>query len=175
MFFDIQTLERHKIPFDEAFPPGSIDFLDESIHQTGEICAEGVAELIDPFGVREIRVRGSVRGEVEVLCARCLESVRLSVSSPLDLFYHPVSEIAVNEEVAISRAETEIGFYEGGGVELADVIREQITMELPMRCLCREDCQGICPLCGTNRNRGVCSCREDISDPRWAALRNWKQ
>jgi uncharacterized protein len=174
MFFDIQTLEKRKIPFDQAFPPGVIDLPDENTRQTGDLRANGTAELIDPFGAREIRVRGELRGEVEMLCARCLAPVRSPISCSMDLFYRPMKEIAKDEEVSISRAETEIGFYEGGGLELADVVREQIAIELPMRSLCREDCRGLCPVCGKNRNNEACICQETIADTRWEALRKWK-
>lgn len=174
MFFDIQTLEKRKIPFDQAFPPGVIDLPDETTRQTGDLRANGTAELIDPFGAREIRVRGELRGEVEMLCARCLAPVRSPISCSMDLFYRPMKEIARDEEVAISRAETEIGFYEGSGLELADVLREQIAIELPMRSLCREDCRGLCPVCGKNRNNEACICQETLADTRWEALRKWK-
>jgi uncharacterized protein len=40
--------------------------------------------------------------------------------------------------------------------------------------LCREDCKGICPECGIDRNTGECSCVADDIDPRWAALKNFK-
>lgn len=174
MFFDIPTLERRKIPFDQVFEPGSIDFLDENLTQAGDLEATGVAELVDPFGAREIRVHGNLSGDMQVACARCLEPIRLSVSGPVDLFYRPMAQIAREEEVAITEAEAEMGFYEGGGIELADVIREQVTMVLPMRSICREDCRGICPICGKNRNREMCGCAESFSDPRWEALRGWK-
>lgn len=175
MFFDIQTLEKRKIPFDQTFTPGAIDLPDESTRQTSDLRATGVAELIDPFGAREIRVRGEIWGEVEMLCARCLAPTRVPISCSMDLFYRPMTAIARDEEVAIGQAETEIGFYEGGGLELADVVQEQIAIELPMRSLCREDCRGICPLCGKNRNGEACACHESFADPRWEALRNWKQ
>lgn len=174
MFFDIQVLEKRKIRFDHTFGPGTIQLPEEGLTQVGDLRATGVAELVDPRGAREIRVRGSLQGEIEALCARCLEPIRLVVSGPLDLFYRPMAEIARDEEVAISEAETEVGFYEGSGLELADLVREQVIIQLPMRSLCREDCRGICPTCGANRNREVCACRESFPDSRWEALRNWK-
>ena len=173
MFLDILTLERQKIRFDQVFPPESIDFPDEGLRQVGSLRATGVAELVDPFGVREVHVLGDVTGEVEAVCARCLDPIRLPVSCALDLFYRPMSQIAREEDVAINEAEAEVGFYEGG-VELADVVREQVTIELPMRSLCREDCRGICPTCGKNRNLEECICSEGFADPRWEALRTWK-
>ena len=174
MFFDIQVLEKKKIRFDEAFAPGAIDLVDHDVEQIGDLRASGVAELVDPWGVREIRIRGMIQGDMDAVCARCLEPIRLHVSRPIDLFYRPMAEIARDEEVAISEAETEIGFYEGEGLELIDVVREQIVIELPMRSICGEDCLGICPTCGKNRNREACLCQASFPDPRWEALRNWK-
>jgi len=174
MFFDIHTLERKQIRFDEVFHPGSIDFLDESLKQASDLHAAGVAELVDPFGAREIRVHGSIEGELEVLCARCLEPVRLHLAQALDLFYRPMGQIARDEEIEISQAELEVGFYQGSGIELADVVREQVTIELPIRSVCREECRGICPICGKNRNIEACTCREEFHDPRWESLVKWK-
>lgn len=173
MFFDIQVLEKRKIRFDHFFAPGAIGFLDDSLKQIGDLHTAGEAELVDPFGVREVHIRGRVEGEIELPCARCLEPTRLPLTIPVDLYYRPMSHIAREEEIAISEAETEIGFYEGGGLELADVVREQVLMALPMRTMCREDCRGICPLCGADRNRNPCSCRESFTDPRWDVLKHW--
>ena len=173
MFFDTQTLEKRKIRFEQAFPPGAIDW-GMGPRQIGDLEASGAAEMVDPFGVREIRVRGELRGQLEMDCARCLAPLVWTVSCPLDAFYRPMAEIAREEEVAISADEAELGFYEGDGLELADVVRDQILVELPMRSVCRPDCRGLCPICGKDRNMEPCECREEFADPRWEALREWK-
>lgn len=175
MFFDVQVLARkRKIRFDEVFPPGNVDFPDLGVRQVGPLRAWGEAELLDALGAREIRLRGKMEGEVEICCARCLEPTRLPISASLDLFYRPMTTLAAGAEVAISTDETEVGFYESGGLELAEIVREQVMIQLPMRAICVEDCRGICPLCGKNRNREACRCQETLSDTRWEALRNWK-
>jgi len=74
------------------------------------------------------------------------------------------------DEVAISEAETEIGYYQGEGLLLEDVLREQVLLATPVRALCREDCKGLCPLCGRNLNVEQCHCEQHVSDPRWDAL-----
>jgi uncharacterized protein len=51
-------------------------------------------------------------------------------------------------------------------------MQEQFYLSLPMKPLCSEDCQGLCPVCGTNLNRDTCDCRRDWDDPRFAALKN---
>ena len=76
----------------------------------------------------------------------------------------------MNEEVAIDAGEAEIGFYEGDGIELNDVLREYVLLTLPMQRVCRQDCKGICPACGQNRNLKDCACQAVPLDDRWAAL-----
>ena len=65
-----------------------------------------------------------------------------------------------------------MGFYEGDGVELNDVLREFILLTLPMQRVCSEDCKGICPECGQNRNQKECACQAAPADDRWAALKH---
>ena len=64
-----------------------------------------------------------------------------------------------------------MGFYEGEGLELNDVLREFVLLTLPMQRLCKEDCVGICPVCGQNRNKQACQCQTAAVDDRWSALK----
>ncbi len=93
------------------------------------------------------------------------------MDNSFDLFYRPPPAIEA-DELKIDEGEAEIGFYEGLGLELADVIKEQILLALPVKRVCREDCKGICPVCGANRNEVACDCHEKPADDRWAALKN---
>jgi uncharacterized protein len=87
--------------------------------------------------------------------------------------YQPASVIGNGEEeVEIDESQTEIGFYQGDGLELEDILREQVVLALPMQRVCSENCPGICPVCGNNRKESACDCRIEKSDDRWAALRN---
>ena len=69
--------------------------------------------------------------------------------------------------------ESEIGYYEGDGVEIADVAREQVLLWLPMQWVCQADCKGICPICGQNRNLAPCNCQQQAVDDRWSVLRHY--
>jgi uncharacterized protein len=55
-------------------------------------------------------------------------------------------------------------------VDLEPFVREALVLELPLAPLCGEGCQGLCPICGADRNEGPCGCATDDRDPRWAAL-----
>lgn len=171
MFLSVKEMELRKIRFDETFEPGQIDFTDEAMTQATPLHAAGSAELL-AHSEGEVRVQGRYNVEMTVECDRCLGRARFPLDGGFDLFYRPASDIAREEEVAIDEGEVEIGFYEGDGMELEDILREQILLALPMQRVCSDSCKGICPVCGRNRNETACDCKVENADDRWGALRN---
>lgn len=171
MFLSVKEMELRKIRFDETFAPGQIEFASENLEQVTPLHVAGSAELLKNTG-GEVRVQGRYTVEFTAPCDRCLVSARHPLDTGFDLFYQPMATIARDEEIEIDEGEAEIGFYEGGGLELEDILREQILLALPMQRVCREDCKGICPVCGKNRNQNACDCHPDAADDRWGALRD---
>ena len=170
MFLSVKEMEVRKIRFDEVFQPGQIDFSGEDIEQGSPLRATGTAELL-AHSDGEVRIQGQYSVEMTSECDRCLGRAKFPLDSGFDLYYRPMSDIAVDEEVEIDEGEAEIGFYEDGGMELEDILREQVLLALPMQRVCSEICKGICPVCGKNRNETVCDCRIETADDRWGALR----
>ena len=121
-----QTWKRRRVPFDCAYHPGTLPLLEGDWKLAGGLRASGEAELLDQQGSRTIRVRGRIEGKAQGRCARCLDPVSKKLDGELDLFYYPMSVIARSEEISIHREETEVGFYEGDGLELDAVVREQV-------------------------------------------------
>ncbi len=169
MFLDVQNLELRKVEFDISFAPGQIDFVDR-FKQLGPVTAVGSAELVNSSD--EIRVQGHLQGSLAGECDRCLEPITVPVNCRFDLQYLPEPETAAGEEVEIAEKESEVGFYQGAGLELADIVREQVLLSLPLQHVCSEGCKGLCPLCGQNRNLKDCQCRSTQTDERWAALKS---
>jgi uncharacterized protein len=156
-----------------------IDFGTE-LRQTGPLSAKGRAELIKEHHggrviVPNIRLVGDFAGDFEANCARCLEPVPLHLGKSFDLIYRPLGSDRRADEVSISEAETEIGYYQGEGMELSDSLREQVLLAVPIRFVCSEECKGICPRCGKSLNEGGCGCVEKIADSRWDALKELKK
>lgn len=173
LFLDVHELERRRVEFDATFDPGDLSFPD-NWRLAGTLRAEGGAELLDRKDSKTIRVTGRIEGRLENDCARCLEPITTEVNDKLDLYFYPMAEIAKSEEKAVSSDDVDIGFYEEPGLPLADVVVEQVSLWLPMRELCREDCKGLCPNCGANLNEERCNCKEEFADSRWDALRKLK-
>lgn len=170
MFLSVKEMELRKIRFDEAFQPGQIDFTGEELEQASPLHVAGSAELLAHTD-GEVRIRGRCTVEMTAQCDRCLARARFPLDAGFDLFYRPMAYIARDEEVEIDEGEAEIGFYEGGGLELEDILREQVLLALPMQRVCSEACKGICPVCGKNRNEVACDCKVENADDRWGALR----
>lgn len=171
MFVSVQDLELRKLVFDVDFPAGEIDL--GGLRQVGPLHAEGQAELLSNT-LGEIRIQGKIHVEIEADCDRCLELIHRPIDSDFDLYYRPSPDSSIPHELAIDEGEAEIGFYDDGGIELAEVMREYVLLALPMQQVCDEACKGICPQCGLNRNTGHCQCEMKIVDERWTALRNLK-
>jgi uncharacterized protein len=166
----LQELEQRKVLFKVDVPAGEIDF-DSQVAQSSVLQAEGTAELLN-HSLGEIRLRGDLRVTAEASCDRCLEPVSLPIHSAFDLVYMPASEAAKGGEDEIEEAAVEVGYYEGNGLRLNDVLREVVLLALPMRLVCDETCKGICPVCGQNRNQRECTCRSTVVDDRWSKLKD---
>ncbi len=179
MLIRVRELELRNLEFDETYQPGAIEFGPE-FHQLGPLHSAGRAELVVEHrghhqDVEDIRLVGSVEAQLEFNCARCLDPVAHVVKWNFDLIYRPQGVDRRADEVAISEAETEIGYYQGEGLMLEDVLREQVLLATPVRALCREDCKGLCPQCGRSLNVEQCHCEQHLSDPRWDALSEIKK
>lgn len=174
MFIKIKDLELRKIEFAQSLPPGMID-LGEDMEQQGALKTSGRAELVEETRearqvVKDIRVVGSFTVEVKTRCARCLEPVSNSLSESFDLLYRPQGIDAREDDASIGPSETEIGYYQGEGLHLEEVLKEQILLALPARQVCSPGCKGLCPHCGCNLNLETCHCAVTLADPRWGAL-----
>lgn len=128
----------------------------------------GVVEFVEP-----VKIEGTLKNENEVFvleakggtevllwCDRCLAPVRKEFCFEIkERFAHTGSE---NEET-----ET----FSGDQIDLADFVKRGIMEVLPMKVVCREDCKGLCPVCGKDLNKGDCDCDTTYRDPRFESLR----
>lgn len=115
-------------------------------------------------------VQGQASAAFDVKCDRCLKSFVLEVSSSFDQEYH---EGRGEKRRSAEPAEAGVGeerVYSGDVVDIAREVRESLVLSLPMRVLCREDCQGLCPNCGRDLNEGSCACPGGAGDVRLGGL-----
>jgi uncharacterized protein len=117
------------------------------------------------------RLAGSVQTGLELSCSRCLEPFVTPVDAHFDLRYQPHTENTGEGEREIAEDDLTTAFYEHDEIDLGQLMREQLYLSLPMKPLCRDECSGLCAICGTNLNRGACGCTQAWEDPRLAVLR----
>ncbi|MGH9356795.1 MAG: YceD family protein [Terriglobia bacterium] len=159
MLITREELALRPITVEKTYPAGEFDDRGSMFSQTSPLHVQAVAELVNS----DIRIRGHLDTRVSTECDRCVAQMELAVSQNFDLFYRPVSAIPHEGESEVSAGELEVGFYPGEGVDLAEVIREQVVLALPMKRVCRPDCRGLCPVCGSNLNLTACGCRQQPS------------
>lgn len=166
MLITPQELELHRIVVSKSFAPGELDYHGAEFRQLAPLEVGAVAELAGA----EIRIRGHLGTRLAATCDRCLGPVEIRVQRDFDVYYRPVASIAREDEVEIPREELDIGFYHGEGVELADLLTEQVILSVPMKVVCGPACRGLCPVCGVNRNLEECRCQPPEVESPFAAL-----
>jgi len=116
------------------------------------------------------RLVGPVESRLRLGCSRCLESFDVPVSVSVDLMYLPHRVNGGDGELEISDEDLSTAFYRDDEINLGLMIREQFQLSVPMKPLCRENCRGLCPMCGINLNSERCACDTSWRDPRLEAL-----
>jgi uncharacterized protein len=130
---------------------------------------------------------GKVTGTLHVACSRCLKPVALPLDEDVRVTFMPRAELAdleldaddaagpgeVEPAAEVVEEDLDLFPYDGDKVDLEPLIREQFILAVPFAPLCKDDCSGLCPQCGIDRNYEKCSC-EAPGDPRFAALRGLK-
>ncbi len=166
MLITREELALHSLTINKSYPPGDLGYRDSSFRQRDALRVQAIAELAGS----DIRVRGHLTTRLEAECDRCMAPMELPVDSEFDLYYRPVASIAREEDIEVPEAEMEVGFYSGAGVELRDVVKEQVILALPMKLLCGPDCRGLCARCGANLNVQGCHCEPPRNDSPFARL-----
>ena len=169
MLLDLSRIRAPRERFEQVYPAEAF-----AADQEGFRVAAPVSLAFDIFkDGSQYRLVGRTRTTLGLLCSRCLEPIDVAVDAPFDLRYQPhASNIGhKNAEREIEEDDFATAFYEDDQIDLGQLMREQLYLAVPMKPLCDDACRGLCPVCGTNLNRGTCTCRHDWDDPRLAPLK----
>lgn len=130
---------------------------------------------------------GTFKGYLTVACSRCVGPVRLDLEETVRVTFMPPGEMPSEdnepahqtapgdegEGAEVREEDLDVFAYDGEKIDLEPLLREQFVLAVPYAPLCKEDCKGLCPQCGIDRNTGTCTCEKPI-DPRLAALKGLK-
>lgn len=154
----VQLLEMKEDASSFDFPPDLVE-VHEPLHLSLRVTRDESMVV----------VQGRALAVLERTCDRCLGPSRQSVEVELSEVYHLVDRGGQSGEDEDEGVHA-IG-RQSSRIDLAPAIRTQVLIDLPIRSLCRDDCRGLCPTCGVNRNEQACGCDASGVDPRWDALR----
>lgn len=158
--YDIRDLRSHAAKVDGSLQP------DDDIWQEGDPRPAGpvhVTGRLSAAGGGRFYWSGRIEGITDMTCRRCLEPVAVPVADNLHaLFVEADDEETDDADVFRLATGTQV-------VDLREAVREQWLLSVPRYAVCREDCKGLCPKCGTDLNLGACGCAPE-TDSRWNAL-----
>jgi uncharacterized protein len=168
MRIELDKLEKTGNSFAHVYEPEEIVLdeeharLTEPPDVTGKVTRSG----------REVRLRGKITARAEVDCDRCLKSVSVHVEAEFDVSYVPEEDYASSAVAAeLQEEDLSLSVFDGETIDVDELVREQLLLALPARALCTEECKGLCPVCGADRNANACHCETKEIDPRWEQLK----
>lgn len=168
MIIDLFQIEQANYEFDNLIQPENIGLDDEAARIELLVKISGVIKK----GIAQVDLSGRIEGEIEIDCMRCLQPVKTPLNIQFKVVYVAPENYTGEREAEIGTDDLDIAIYDDEKLDLAEIAREQILLNLPTRFLCREDCSGLCQVCGANKNFTDCNCEEKQIDPRWSSLKD---
>ena len=167
MRVELASLERHGGKFAHNYEPGEFELNEDRVTVVAAPRVTGRIQRSDS----KVTVKGEVSAELQVECDRCLKSLPAPVSSTFEVEYVTPDVYEAGQAAELIDEDLSLSIFDGEVIDIDELVREQLLLALPAQILCGEDCKGLCPRCGSDRNFVDCKCQEAEVDPRWAGLK----
>ena len=170
MIIDLIALRESPFEFEFSLAPEEIDL------ESNDAKLKSAAKLKGKLTqhIAQTNVEGVIRAELEIECTRCLQPIETDAEFAFNAAFVTPENFTEAKEAELNANDLDVSVFEGDKIDLTELVREQILLNLPEQVFCKEDCRGLCEKCGANRNLIDCNCIEKEVDPRWAALKNLK-
>ena len=168
MIIDLSEIEGSSRQFDFTVSPGELDLETIGFTVTGDVRAIGEVAA----RAAQIDVTGSIRADAEVECTRCLAAVPQELAIDFAVGYVTPENFSSDKEREVSADDLDTDVLDSDRIDVKEIVREQILLNVPEQVFCKPDCRGLCPKCGGDLNLIDCNCDLNETDPRWAALKN---
>lgn len=120
-----------------------------------------------------IHLKGIVSSDLSLLCSRCLDDFKYPIRAVFDVDITQKSSLQDEDEVELKGEDLDVYFFENNEIDLNPLVYEEVLLNIPMKPLCREECQGLCDSCGKNRNYETCSCDKKQDTPLGEKLKSF--
>jgi len=171
MLLDLNKIHGPREQYEKVYPPDAFPPEGETFRVVAPVSL--AFDIVKDKA--HFQLIGTVKTTLELPCSRCVELFLWPVENAFDLRYQPHAVNTGEGEREIEEDDLTTAFYENEQIDLRELMREQFYLTLPMKPLCRDDCKGLCVMCGTNLNRGTCDCKREWEDPRLAVLKTLKK
>lgn len=168
MRIGLDKLGKNGTVFSHVYQPDELTLDEEAIRLMVPPEVKGTIKLDG----HQVQVKGHIKAQAEVDCDRCLQSIVVPIDVDFDVSYVPVKEYVSDETPELNEEDLNVSVFDEETIDIDGLVREQVLLAMPSRALCREDCKGLCPVCGINKNMQACQCESTEVDPRWAGLRD---
>ena len=172
MVFDIEEIGDEGLCFSLVLKKDQLEIDQARLSVNADITVSGSLNRIDD----DVYLKGTVMTSVIASCSRCLDTLSYPIDSDLKSHYVPSDNQFISKrDVELHASDIDAEVYENQQIDLTQSIRDSILLAVPVICLCKENCKGICSKCGHNLNQGRCECEnESFVDPRLESLKNFK-
>ncbi len=167
MRIEIDRLEELGHRFSKIYQVDELPFGETDVRLIAPVEIDGIVWREG----NEIGLHGELSAEVETSCGRCLKPVRLPINGKFKERFVSSVNWRSEEQHELKTEDLNLAVFNGETLDIDELVREQILLEVPGHVLCREDCQGLCPICGVDKNLESCRCEEKRVDSRWQKLK----
>lgn len=167
MLIDLTIIKDTPTAFDFTLAASQVDLESDAAKVAEVVVVAGKLKK----GIVQTDVEGTISTVLEVECVRCLQAVETPLEINFKIGFIGAEHFTREKDAEVNITDLEISISKNDKIDLTEVVREQILLNLPDRVLCRENCLGFCEKCGANRNLIDCNCIRKETDPRWAALK----
>src|SRR5437016_6223347 len=168
MRIELEKLEESGGRYARTYEVDQLAFDEHELHLIEPVSVEGRIRRKDEV----VELRGRLRTKIAIPCGRCLKSVELPIDVEFAERFTPAVSWKDEEQHELSEDELNLAAFDGEGIDMDDLVREEIILALPGHVLCDETCKGLCPACGADRNAGSCDCTSKQIDSRWEKLKD---
>lgn len=169
MIIDLKSIE-HETEIDSVLGAEEIDLKPETVRIVSDVVIKTVVKKSD----HKVDAEGRLQTDVEADCDRCLEPTKRTLNIEFHLAFVTPEHFPADKDTEISGEDLDVDILKDDSLDLNEIVREQILLNLPQQVFCKVDCKGLCAKCGANLNLIDCNCNETEIDPRWAVLKNLK-
>lgn len=168
MRLDLEKLEESGGRFAQVYEVGQLSFDDSDVRLTRPVEVRGRVRRRNG----EAELTGELHTQVSIPCGRCLKSVDFPIAVNFDERFVNAVSWRNEEQHELQSEDLNLSVFDGETIDVDDLVKEEILLALPGHLLCNEECKGLCPVCGIDRNAGTCNCETKPIDSRWEKLKD---